>query len=578
MVGGSSFKKSQFNLAVQGERQPGSAFKPFVLASALAQGISPDTRFDSKPRSINLGDKLWSIANYEGSYLGDIDLREATNDSDNTVYAQLTQQVGSQNVAGPRSGSGSRASSNAYFAIGLGAEAVNPLEMARAYDVRKRRGSDRRHGASATSPRAVPSVQDGNVVDDQRPASSARCSTPNDAGAPHVDAPERRHRRHGAARGPSRPPVAGKTGTTENHGDAWFVGYTPQLAVAVWVGYPNKLGRCSPSSRRRSGRGRHVPRADLEGVHGESRCAPERARSPSRCPSSAVRRRTRSSPGRPVGCSTTASARTCTRSCTSPAWGRARQRRASRMRSTSPASSAHALDQAEERLGMPLTPEVIYSPPRRWSAPASSSTRFPKRAIALVLGRPSSSSLESQHGAIPDLVGPARRARRKLNGSSSIPSWKSRGWNGRRWAGPQLQHAAVAPAWAGRPRRRRQAGRLAVAGDRSESRLRNATRRGVPPRLLDRALIPTRTPARRRLALGRVGARTAARRARAVELTRNAERLTEAARPGGEKPFVFEPAPPAHHLDALGRLERADEHAAASPSGSHTRLRHQCTP
>src|SRR5919106_2702379 len=93
MVGGRSFRKSQFNLAVQGERQSGSAFKPFVLAAALTQGISPDTVFTSKPTVINLGDKLWSISNYEGSYLGSIDLREATTHSDNTVYAQLTAQV-----------------------------------------------------------------------------------------------------------------------------------------------------------------------------------------------------------------------------------------------------------------------------------------------------------------------------------------------------------------------------------------------------------------------------------------------------------------------------------------------------
>ncbi len=74
MVGGSNYRESQFNLAVQGERQPGSAFKPFVLGAALDAGISPATHFESHQVVIPLGDRLWQVNNYEGSYLGDIDL------------------------------------------------------------------------------------------------------------------------------------------------------------------------------------------------------------------------------------------------------------------------------------------------------------------------------------------------------------------------------------------------------------------------------------------------------------------------------------------------------------------------
>ncbi|MFL5968558.1 MAG: transglycosylase domain-containing protein, partial [Gaiellaceae bacterium] len=94
MIGGNSYRKSQFNLAVQGERQPGSSFKPFVLATALKQGISPDTEFTSGPVQIPLGDKVWYVQNYEGEDLGRISLATATEFSDNTVYAQLTQTVG----------------------------------------------------------------------------------------------------------------------------------------------------------------------------------------------------------------------------------------------------------------------------------------------------------------------------------------------------------------------------------------------------------------------------------------------------------------------------------------------------
>ena len=110
MVGGNNYRQSQFNLAVQGERQPGSSFKPFVLATALKQGISPPTTFVSKPVSIFLGDKYWPVHNYEGEYLGPIDLRKATIHSDNSVFAQLTRLVGpGERRAGRRTRSASRA-------------------------------------------------------------------------------------------------------------------------------------------------------------------------------------------------------------------------------------------------------------------------------------------------------------------------------------------------------------------------------------------------------------------------------------------------------------------------------------
>ncbi len=94
MIGGDNFRESQFNLAVQGERQPGSSFKPFVLATALEDGISPVTEFDSKPVEIFTGDRVWVVHNYEGSYIGRANLQTATTYSDNSIYAQLTDLVG----------------------------------------------------------------------------------------------------------------------------------------------------------------------------------------------------------------------------------------------------------------------------------------------------------------------------------------------------------------------------------------------------------------------------------------------------------------------------------------------------
>ena len=101
MVGGENYHKSQFNLATQGERQPGSSFKPFVLATALRRRESPRRRIltSSKPVTIDAGDRLWHVNNYEGEYLGPIDLTKAIAYSDNSVYSQLTAIVGPGNVA-----------------------------------------------------------------------------------------------------------------------------------------------------------------------------------------------------------------------------------------------------------------------------------------------------------------------------------------------------------------------------------------------------------------------------------------------------------------------------------------------
>ena len=240
MVGGRNYKKSQFNLAVQGERQPGSSFKPFVLATALSEGISPQTQFTSQPTVINLGDKLWSVHNYENSYLGTIDLVDATTYSDNSVYAQLTAQVGPGNVAAMAKRLGIQSPLNDYFAIGLGAEAVNPLEMARAFSTFAHNGVRVDGSILGNTPRAVTKVVDGNRVEKNEPVDK-QVLDPNDAATLNSILQNVVTAGTGKRAALTDRVVAGKTGTTENYGDAWFVGYTPQLAVAVWVGYPNKL-------------------------------------------------------------------------------------------------------------------------------------------------------------------------------------------------------------------------------------------------------------------------------------------------------------------------------------------------
>ncbi len=242
MVGGTNFRKSQFNLATQAERQPGSSFKPIVLATALRQGVAPQTRFDSKPVDIDAGDRIWHVTNYEGAYLGEADLARAMISSDNSVYAQLTSFVGPAAIVKTAHDLGIHSELPAYFSIGLGAVAVNPLDMTRAYATIANSGE--RVDGSLMGDRA-------RVVEEVTFRKSGRTRTndpqPVAALAPGEAQTITRILKDVVARGTGRRAQlvghseAGKTGTTDNYGDAWFVGYTPELVVAVWVGYPNEL-------------------------------------------------------------------------------------------------------------------------------------------------------------------------------------------------------------------------------------------------------------------------------------------------------------------------------------------------
>jgi penicillin-binding protein 1A len=246
MVGGRNYRESQFNLAVQSERQPGSSFKPFVLATALEQGISPVTSFESKPLQVFLGDRYVSIANYENAYLGTTDLTTATIHSDNSVYTQLTQLVGPKRVAATAKHLGITSRLNGYLSIGLGGEAVNPLELARAYapfagggyriDVSTRKRTLRNR------PRVIEEIRDANDEPvDANVQTSRQVLSERTTGIVNDLLQQVIERGTGRRARLSGWPAAGKTGTTENYGDAWFVGYTRQLVVAVWVGYPASL-------------------------------------------------------------------------------------------------------------------------------------------------------------------------------------------------------------------------------------------------------------------------------------------------------------------------------------------------
>jgi penicillin-binding protein 1A len=242
MFGGRNFRRSQFNLATQAQRQPGSAFKPLVLATAMRQGISPATELESKKVSINAGDRIWTVTNYDKTYLGRVSLERAMVSSDNTVYAQLTDLVGPKAIVETAHLLGIKSRLNAYFSIGLGSVAVNPLELARAYATVAnggRRVDSSLLGDAPSVVKRIERIRTGRV--EENAPIPKQVLDPGQA-ALLTDILEDVVRAGTGRRAaiPGRD-VAGKTGTTDNYGDAWFVGYTPELVVAVWVGYPDRL-------------------------------------------------------------------------------------------------------------------------------------------------------------------------------------------------------------------------------------------------------------------------------------------------------------------------------------------------
>lgn len=234
MVGGRDFNTQQFNVATQGKRQPGSSFKPFVLAAALADGVSPEQTFESGPRKFPVGDQTWSVTGASGGRTGPMRLREATEKSVNSVFAQLIMDVGPEKVVELGEKLGLHKGIEPVPAIALGGleTGVSPLEMANAYATLAAQGK-------RATPYSITKVTDakGAVLLATKPkrtealdADVAYLTTNMLTGVISKGT--------GKAAAIDRP-VAGKTGTTQEYRDAWFVGYTPQLATAVWVGYPD---------------------------------------------------------------------------------------------------------------------------------------------------------------------------------------------------------------------------------------------------------------------------------------------------------------------------------------------------
>jgi penicillin-binding protein 1A len=227
LVGGRNYADSQFNRAIDAKRQPGSSFKPFVYLTALEHGLTPDTVREDAPISVN----GWKPENYEREYLGPVTLTQALANSLNTVSVRLTLEVGPNAVARTayRLGIESKLEPNASLA--LGTSEVSVLEMVSAY-------ATFASGGLAVAPHVVERIRSadgqtlynrsaqvlGRIVDARYVAmmNTMMHETLVSGTARHADLPGWQ--------------AAGKTGTTEDFRDAWFIGYTSHLVTGIWLG------------------------------------------------------------------------------------------------------------------------------------------------------------------------------------------------------------------------------------------------------------------------------------------------------------------------------------------------------
>jgi len=254
--GSQDYQRYPFNLATEGLRQPGSAFKAFTLAVALQRGYGPDSVIDSHPLNLvvpnSAGKEHFIVHNFGNVYSGPITLANATAESDNSVFTQvgLSLAVGTHRVARVAKAMGIRTpvSSNDSMILGGLKTGVSPLDLAHAYETLAE-GGRRVYNPRLGSPQQGPT----GIAQINCPTKVCRHRTILDK--PHykrvipLDVAQTIHTMlqgvvaHGTGTSAaiSGVDVAGKTGTTQNYGDAWFVGWTPQITTAVWVGFPNKL-------------------------------------------------------------------------------------------------------------------------------------------------------------------------------------------------------------------------------------------------------------------------------------------------------------------------------------------------
>jgi len=237
MLGGTDFGKSQFNRATQARRQPGSAFKPFIYAAGLEKGMSPATMLVDEPIQFRGATSMqyWEPKNYNNKFEGPTSFRNALVHSRNIPTIKILQQVGAANTIDLARRLGITSPLVKDLSLALGTSGVSPLELTRAYAA---------FANSGRMPQAlfIEKIVDrtGKVLEEQHPAFS-------EAVDPRVAYQITRIMEavitDGTAKGISSfgAPAAGKTGTTDQNIDAWFVGYTPELTTCVWIGHDQNI-------------------------------------------------------------------------------------------------------------------------------------------------------------------------------------------------------------------------------------------------------------------------------------------------------------------------------------------------
>jgi penicillin-binding protein 1A len=229
LVGGANYAESQFNRAVDAKRQAGSSWKPFVYLAAMEAGYTPDTPVVDEP--ITIGD--WEPKNYEHNYLGSITMETALAQSINTVAARVANQIGTDKVASVAHRLGVTSQVGLQPSMALGAVEVSPLEMAQAYAAFSN-GGFRVHAHGINRIRS----RDGRTLYEFREGDNGKVQVINNPPLQEMVRMMRTVLASGTGRGAAITgyDLAGKTGTTSDYKDAWFVGYTGGFTTAVWVG------------------------------------------------------------------------------------------------------------------------------------------------------------------------------------------------------------------------------------------------------------------------------------------------------------------------------------------------------
>lgn len=231
LVGGYDFATSKFNRAVQSRRQTGSSFKPFVYGAAFEKGLTPaDTLFDA-PIAIPVGNQIYAPKNYYGKYAGIVTIQRALELSINVPAVKTYMMIGGDAVVSFAKRCGITSDLPRYPSLALGAAGVSPMEMAAAYNVFANNGV-------YVKPRLVKRITDqtDKILEEPLPELS-------EATQPQVAYVLGHVMRGSVDRGTAYaahvlpPPLAGKTGTTNGYTDAWFLGFSPEFTVDIWIGY-----------------------------------------------------------------------------------------------------------------------------------------------------------------------------------------------------------------------------------------------------------------------------------------------------------------------------------------------------